>query len=111
MQDAPSLRTPLPRAEDAPALPPSGTADRNLLLGILALQMEFVGRDALIRAMHGWVLDKAKSLGEILLEQGAMDSEEHALLNALVRKHLQKHGDNAEKSLAAVAPAGLLKDE
>ena len=36
--------------------------DRNLLFGILALQMDFVRRDALITAMHAWVLDKAKPL-------------------------------------------------
>jgi hypothetical protein len=45
-------------------------ADRNLLFGILALQMDFISRDALIAAMHAWVLEKAKLLGQILLEQG-----------------------------------------
>ncbi len=36
-------------------------ADRNLLFGILALQMDFISRDALIAAMNAWVLDKAKT--------------------------------------------------
>jgi hypothetical protein len=35
-------------------------ADRNLLFGILALQMDFIQRDALIAAMHAWVLDKTR---------------------------------------------------
>jgi hypothetical protein len=30
----------------------AGPADRNLLFGILALQMDFVGRDALVAAMN-----------------------------------------------------------
>jgi hypothetical protein len=30
------------------------TADRNLLLGILALQTDFITRDALIAAMLAW---------------------------------------------------------
>jgi hypothetical protein len=30
------------------------SADRNLLLGILALQMDFISRDALIQAMNVW---------------------------------------------------------
>ena len=30
-------------------------ADRNLLFGILALQMDFITRDALIAAMNAWV--------------------------------------------------------
>ena len=46
---------------------PSSSSDRNLLFGILALQMDFIGRDALVTAMNAWVLDKAKPLGEILV--------------------------------------------
>jgi eukaryotic-like serine/threonine-protein kinase len=40
------------------------TTDRNLLFGILALQMDFISRDQLIAAMNAWVLDKSKSLGQ-----------------------------------------------
>lgn len=43
--------------------------DRNLLFGILSLQMDFISRDALISAMNAWVLEKSKPLGQILLEQ------------------------------------------
>jgi hypothetical protein len=31
-------------------------ADRNLLFGILALQMDFASRDQLVAAMHAWVM-------------------------------------------------------
>ena len=34
------------------------STDRNLLFGILALQMDFISRDTLIEAMNAWVLDK-----------------------------------------------------
>ncbi len=78
-------------------------ADRNLLFGILALQMDFIGRDALIAAMNSWVLDKARPLGQILLEQGTLAAGDHELLEGLVRRHLEKHGHNAERSLAALA--------
>jgi hypothetical protein len=36
------------------------SADRNLLFGILALQMGFLSRDALVAAMNAWVLDKTR---------------------------------------------------
>ena len=55
-------------------------ADRNMLFGILALQMDFIGREALITAMNAWVLTKHKPLGAILLEQGALAEDTHALL-------------------------------
>jgi hypothetical protein len=44
-------------------MPPSPGADRNLLFGILALQMDFVSRDALIAAMHAWVLARTEPCG------------------------------------------------
>ncbi len=86
-------------------------ADRNLLFGILALQMDFIRRDALIAAMHAWVLDKAKPLGQILLEQGALAAADRDLLAGLVQRHLEKHGHDAERSLAALAPPDAVRAE
>ena len=80
---------------------PSESSDRNLLFGILALQMDFIRRDALIAAMHAWVLDKQKPLGKILLDQNALTIDTHALLDALVQKHLALHRNDAQQSLAA----------
>ena len=87
------------------------TADYNLLFGILALQMDFVSREQLVAAMNAWVLEKNTSLGEILLRQKAFDKEERQLLEALVAKHLAKHGGDAEKSLAAVSSIDTARDE
>jgi WD40 repeat protein/tRNA A-37 threonylcarbamoyl transferase component Bud32 len=83
-----------------------GSPDRNLLFGILALQMDFISRDALIAAMNAWVLDKSKPLGLILKQQGALPDEEHNLLEGLVQKHLQKHANDPAQSLAAVSSVG-----
>ena len=47
-------------------------ADRNLLFGILALQMDFISRDALIAAMNAWVLEKHRPLADLLEERGAL---------------------------------------
>jgi hypothetical protein len=87
------------------------TADRNLLFGILALQMDFIDRDALIKAMNAWVLEKTKPLGQILLEQGALQPEDRALLDTMVRRHLELHGNDAEKSLAALSSVGSVRKE
>jgi WD40 repeat protein/serine/threonine protein kinase len=85
--------------------------DLNLLFGILALQLDFIGRDALIAGMNAWVLDKVKPLGQVLVESGALAAEEHALLDALVSKHLERHGNDPEKSLAAVSSIGSAKED
>jgi serine/threonine-protein kinase len=82
----------------------AAAADRNLLFGILALQMDFDTRDALVSAMHAWALDKAKPLGLILCEQGALAEAERAPLEALVDRHLARHENDSERSLAALRP-------
>jgi hypothetical protein len=92
-------------------MPPSPAADRNLLFGVLALQMDFVGRDALIAAMNAWVHNKGKPLGQILLDQGALRGDTHSLLEALVQKHLEMHGNDPEQSLAALSPLGPLRQD
>ena len=91
-----------------PSSPPS--ADRNLLFGILALQMDFISRDELVSAMNAWILNKSKSIGEILREQGALATDTFSLLDALVQKHLALHSNNIEKSLAAVTTATSIRD-
>jgi tetratricopeptide (TPR) repeat protein/serine/threonine protein kinase len=90
---------------------PNPMTDRNLLFGILALQMDFIRRDALIVAMNAWVLEKSKPLGLILLEQNALTADTHALLEALVQKHLALHDNDAEKSLAAVSSVGSVRKD
>jgi serine/threonine protein kinase len=89
--------------------PTPPTADRNLLFGILALQMDFISRDALIRAMNAWVLEKHKPLGQILLEQGALRAGTRAALDLVVQEHLEQHGNDPQRSLAAVPFAGSLR--
>jgi serine/threonine-protein kinase len=90
---------------------PAPSADRNLLFGILALQLDFVSKDALIAAMHAWVLAKDRPLGDILADQGALTPEHRALLEALVVAHLARHDNDAAKSLAAVSSLGDLRHD
>ena len=92
-----------PRAEPNPPLPAGGVADRNLLFGILALQMDFISRDGLIAGMNAWVLDKKRPLAAILVEQGHLTAEHRDLLEPLVAAHLKRHDNDAEKSLAALS--------
>lgn len=82
---------------------PSPSSDRNLLFGILAVQMDFISRDGLITAMNAWVLHKSKPLGQILRQQGVLSEEHLALLDALVQAHIKQHGNDPQQSLAAVS--------
>ena len=87
------------------------TADENLLLGVLALQMDFISREQLIAATSVWMQDKSKSLSQVLLDQGVIDAECCEMLEKMARKHVSMHGNDPEKSLAAVGPLGALHDD
>src|SRR4051794_29499237 len=86
-------------------------SDRNLLFGILAVQLDFITRDALIAAMNAWVLDKTSPLGQILCEQKALTADNRAWLEAGVDRHLALHGNDAEKSLAAVGTVASIRQD
>jgi len=85
------------------------SSDRNLLFGILALQMDFVAKAALIEGMQAWLLDKDKPLGELLCERGALTPENRSLLEPLVDAHVRQHGGDAQNSLAAMSSDGGLQ--
>ena len=77
-------------------------SDRNLLFGILALQLDYIDKERLVAGMTAWVSAKTTPIGQILVNQGALSPERHALLEAIVQEHLKLHGNDPVKSLAAV---------
>ncbi len=81
----------------------TGPVDRNLLFGILALQMGCIDRDQFVEAMRVWVSDQAKPLEQILLDRGALTPEDHTLLDPLVARHLKKHDGDATRSLGVLS--------
>jgi serine/threonine-protein kinase len=102
----------IPRCRAMPAPPPGRPgADRNLLFGVLALQMDLVARDQLVAAMHAWVLDKTKPLGQVLEEQGALAEADRTAVDALVDRHLARHGGDPERSLGALTVPSPLRQE
>ncbi len=89
----------------------SNIADRNLLFGVLALQMEFVTQEQVVAALDAWGHFKEKTLGDILVEQSVLDSERRQLLNAVLAQRLKQHGGDAAHSLAALAVPPALRNE
>jgi serine/threonine-protein kinase len=80
-------------------------ADRHLLFGLLALQTGIVNQGQLVAAFQAWSLDKSRSLADYLEAGGGLDTDDRAAVEALVARHLKRHGGDVEKSLAGI-PAG-----
>jgi hypothetical protein len=85
--------------------------DRNLLFGILALQNNFIDRETLLSAFNSWIVNKSISLGQILRDRGAVAADELSLLEALTAKHLEKYGNDPQKSLASLSSIGSVRDD
>lgn len=81
--------------------------DRNLLVGVVALQMDFVSRDDLIAVMNAWAIEKSRSLSDLLLQRGAINVDEQQLLESLADRQLARHANDIEKSIAAAGPDPL----
>jgi tetratricopeptide (TPR) repeat protein/tRNA A-37 threonylcarbamoyl transferase component Bud32 len=80
-----------------------------LLFGLLALQNDLIDRDALIAAFQAWSRHKGRSLGEHLVERGALEEDDRGAVEALVARYVRKHGSDPEKSLAAVTDGHAMR--
>jgi serine/threonine-protein kinase len=82
---------------------------RNLLLGVLALQMNFIERGALIAAAHAWAGDRTKALGQLLLERGQLTAGQLQALDAVLVQYLRAHDNDAGRSLDALSTVPELR--
>jgi serine/threonine-protein kinase len=87
--------------------PPGGgaraNAGRDLLFGLLALQNGLIDQGQLVAAFQAWARDKSRSLADHLEARGDLTGSRRALLEALAGVHLEAHGGDVEKSLAAAS--------
>jgi serine/threonine-protein kinase len=86
-------------------MPPTVDRSRDLLFGLLALQTGLINQAQLVAAFHAWTQARGRAMAEILAEQGALSAPCVTLVEGLVIEHLRRHGDDPERSLAALGVA------
>jgi serine/threonine-protein kinase len=84
---------------------PPPDPSRDLLFGLLALQVGLIDQAKLVAGFQAWTLEKGTPLADHLVALGHLDPDDRSAVGALVARHLKKHGGDVERSLAAV-PAG-----
>ena len=90
---------------------PAAVSDHNLLVGVLALQLDFVHRDELIEAAcHAARGEKSQPLLDLLRERGVLSEDECDLLKSLVSRHLARHNNDPQQSLAQCDHAGSVRE-
>jgi serine/threonine-protein kinase len=89
---------------------PAVTADHNLLVGVLALQLNFLGRDELIQAACDATGGaKSEPLIDVFRRRGRLSADDCDLLMALVSRHLARHNNDPLQSLAHCDAAGSVR--
>jgi eukaryotic-like serine/threonine-protein kinase len=81
----------------------TAAADRHLLFGLLALQNGIINQGQLVAAFQAWTLEKSRSLADHLEVRGDLTPAKRALLEALAAVHIEAHGGDVDRSLAAVS--------
>src|SRR5262245_24767342 len=81
-------------------------ADRNLLCGLVALQMGLVSKDQLVEALRAWALDTTTPLAALLLRRGWLAAEQHRGLLPRVERLLESQPSEAAPSLDTVRIGG-----
>jgi eukaryotic-like serine/threonine-protein kinase len=84
--------------------------DFNLLFGLLALQNGLIDQGGLVAAFQAWTRDKGRSLAEHLIERGDLDGDDAKAVEALVDRHLRRHGGEPEQSLASVSAGRSIRE-
>jgi serine/threonine protein kinase len=77
-------------------------ADRELLFGLLALQNGIINQAQLLAAFQAWTLERSKGLADHLVALGHLTPARRPIVEAMAALHLEAHGGDVEKSLAAV---------
>src|SRR5262245_1717062 len=83
-------------------MPPILDPARDLLFGLLALQTGLINQAQLVAAFHAWTQATDRTMANILAEQGALSAPCLTLVEGLVIEHLRRHGDDSDRSLAAI---------
>ena len=81
---------------------PQDMTDRNLLFGLIAMQSDLIEMRQFVDACTLWGSRKDSSLADILIEQGWLAEEDRQHVDYLLKRRMQKFGDDAKQSLAGM---------
>lgn len=95
-------RAPSSSAVVLPATGPLET-DRNLLFGVLAVQLEFIDAEQFSQACAGWAVAKHRTLGDQLVERGWLTAADKLVVEMAIEQKRKKYRGSIPATLAASA--------
>lgn len=77
--------------------------DSDLLLGLLALQLNFISKDQLLEGAAVWMNNPGLDLGILFVERGQMKPSQHAAVMRLVEEQLKMNAGDPARSLVSLS--------
>jgi hypothetical protein len=90
-----------------PIVSPLLDADRNLLFGLLALQIDLIDKHQLAEIWTVWAERGHQPLGELLVQRGILRFEDRNVVEAIVSRKLAKHRGDARAALAEMSKSPI----
>ena len=84
---------------------PQDTTDRNLLFGLIAMQSDLIEMRQFVDACMLWGSRKDCALADILVEHGWLLPEDKQHVDYLLKRRVQKSGEDLKQSLAGMPDA------
>jgi tetratricopeptide (TPR) repeat protein len=81
--------------------------DRNLLFGVLALQLDYIDRDGFVSACAAWATRKGTPLADLLVSLGLLTSDDRGEVERLMERRLKRHRGDVQSSLAEAADGAV----
>src|SRR5262245_7073777 len=79
------------------------SVDRNLLFGVLALQLEVIDDRQFAQACSAWATSRDTPLADVLRDLGWLNDDDRREVERLVERKLKRHGGDVRRSLATAA--------
>jgi eukaryotic-like serine/threonine-protein kinase len=81
--------------------------DRNLLFGVIALQLDILDQSQFAEACAVWALDMNRAMADLLEERGWITPEDRQEITRNLERKLKKHRGDVHASLAAAADSSV----
>lgn len=86
-------------------------ADRNLMVGMLGLQLGLYDEAKLLAAMRTWTFVRSRLIEDLLRESGDLTEQQQAFLRDTAREYLSLHAGNATECLASISLRSAVEKE
>ncbi|MBS0266175.1 MAG: protein kinase [Planctomycetes bacterium] len=83
----------------------------NLLAGLLALNDGWITPSTLVAALSNWGRNRTRSLGDILIADGALDATRWSQVESRCTAFLQEHAGNLDQGLSALSVSDSLRQD